>query len=247
MSFKSSNVVPGSSKDPSVKQVVSYSDNPTCTISIQSVGASMDVRVQCDDGSDDSLVPPKIASAAVIAGIGFIQPIKPWKPYVALKKGDNAQCFTFSRVWKVPRAVLQLSSGKLVVLNISYLVADDDRSSTGLLIGRPVLKHLKIDTKRILENNREKLDGIDCSAVGNPTIPQNGGYVSMVMISRQNHVVNIRTDDIHSSVNYFHYKANDDLFPDPCLLDPIDHSHEEEVRTAVDEMIYRAKKERSYW
>lgn len=151
----------------------------------------------------------------MIAGIGHVKPIKKVELISALKKGNEAQSFSFSRMWCVPRTVLQLSSGWLAILNVSYLVADDELSGEGLPIGRPVLEHLKVDTKRILEENRATLDGIDYS-------PKNGGYVSMVMTSRSNFASNVYAKSSRSKINYFHSQENDDPFPDANLLDAID-------------------------
>lgn len=60
--------------------------------------------------------------------------------------------------------------------------------SGGLLIdlkrfdnGKTCLQHIKVHTKSLLEANGASLDGTDCSYIGNPTTPKEGGYVSMVM------------------------------------------------------------------
>ena len=168
---------------------------------MQSGNASVEIRGQCDDGSDDSLVSSKIANAVVIKSIRFIKSIKKVELSVALKKGDTAHVFSFSRVWHVPRTILQLSSGNLAVLNVSYLVADDELVDEGLLIGRSVLEHLKVDTKRSLEENRESLDGTDFASVGYRTIPKNGGYVSRIMALRDNQLRNSESAGIRSSIN----------------------------------------------
>lgn len=83
---------------------------------------------------------------------------------VALKYGDEAQTSSFSRAWTARRIVLKVSSGRMALLNLKFLVADEDLTSEDLLIGLPVLRHLPIDTKTFLENNRSLLDGMDCNA-----------------------------------------------------------------------------------
>lgn len=65
----------------------------------------------------------------------------------------------------MPRLLLHLSVGPLALLNINFLVADAELTEHDLLIGQPVLKHLGIDSKTTLENNRAQLNEMDCSCV----------------------------------------------------------------------------------
>ena len=116
-----------------------------------------------DDGADFTLISPRIAEKAVISGIGRMKKIRPMKLQVALKDKQEAQAFTFSRSWTAPRTVLQLPTGPLALLNITYLVADDDLAEGDLLIGLPVLKVLGLDTKKLLEQRRNDLHGTECS------------------------------------------------------------------------------------
>lgn len=74
----------------------------------------------------------------------------------------------------------------MALINITYLLADDELACEELLIGRPVLKDLQIDSISLLENNRAILDGADCSHVGNPTAANQGGYVQRIMVERCN-------------------------------------------------------------
>lgn len=70
--------------------------------------ATIDIREQCEDHSDDRLACPTVANKAVLAGIGSMQKIRPFTLQVALKKFKTPKTFTFSRRWRVPRTVLLL-------------------------------------------------------------------------------------------------------------------------------------------
>ena len=64
----------------------------------------------------------------------------------------------------MPATVLNLNSGRLALKNIRYLVPNDAMPTEDLLIGRPVLRHLRVDqNKTHLEDRIKSLDGTDCS------------------------------------------------------------------------------------
>ena len=109
--------------------------------------AKMDAIGRADDGSDDTLVSPKLSEAAALQGIGKLSAISPVLLQVALKQGEEPQKFSFSRIWTAPRTVLQLCTGSLALVDFKYLVADDDLACEPILIGLPVLQHLQVDTK----------------------------------------------------------------------------------------------------
>ena len=235
-----------SGKEPKISgvgklQKAFHFDSPECDVTIQDGLAIMQVSGQCDDGSDDSLASPIIADNAVTAGIGTMTKIEPVTLQVALKKDSAAQSFQFSRKWSVPRLTLHLASGKLAVLNISFLVADDDLASQGILIGRPVLQHLKVDTRTLLEENRAALDGTDCATVGNPTEGARGGYVSMIMNARANNVRNPLQDHLRPRINFFGSRNDEDPFPNPNLLDLI-QPNGDETNAAIEDMLNDLKK-----
>ena len=48
---------------------------------------------------------------------------------------------------------MRLNAGPLALLNLTLLVPDDELDNSNMLIGLPVLKHLRIDTKMMLEQN----------------------------------------------------------------------------------------------
>lgn len=144
--------------------------------------ASLDVTGRCDDGSDDSLVSPGTAEKAALKGIGKLTAIEPVMLQVALKKSDAAESLRFSWSWVLPRTVLHLPSGKFALTNISFLVPDDELACEGLIIGSPVLKHLLVDPRTLLDSNRLALDGADCSTVDNIHADKRSGYVSLLKI-----------------------------------------------------------------
>lgn len=59
--------------------------------------------------------------------------------------------------------VLYLSVGQFALNNIRFLVDDDKVESEVLLIGLAVLRHLRVDTKTLPEENIKALDGTYCS------------------------------------------------------------------------------------
>lgn len=120
--------------------------------------------------------------------------ITPIRLTVALKSGEEAQSFTFSRSWTSPRTVLHLASGRLALVNVTFLIPDDDLACEDILIGLPVLRHVQVDTRTLLENNRAILDGADCSNVGIPSATDRGGRVSRMMIARLNRTRDDQTE-----------------------------------------------------
>lgn len=140
--------------------------------------------------------------------------------------------------------MLHLASGKLAVLNISFLVSDDDLTTSGILIGRPILQHLRVDTKTLLESNRTTLDGTDCASVGNPTVPGKAGSVSTIMTSRANDVEDhIKPQDPgRPRVNYFTSRKEVDPFPDSSLLDPVKREQGPDIDAAIAEQLDIASK-----
>lgn len=84
---------------------------------------------------------------------------------VGIQKGDECQFFKFHRSWKVLRTVIQLSTGQMAFVKMTYFVADDKIACQDLLIGRAVLLHLQVDYRTLLENKRALLDRTDCSCL----------------------------------------------------------------------------------
>lgn len=55
-----------------------------------------------------------------------------------------------------------------------------------LIIGFPVLRYLKVDTRTLLENIRPVLDGSDCSQIKNPCTGDSDGIVRRMILARIN-------------------------------------------------------------
>lgn len=94
-------------------------------------------------------------------GIGKIEVIDQVRLKVPFKKERESAVYTFSRAWTVPSTVLHLSVGQLALKNIKFLVADDKVESEDHLIGLSVLRHLRANTKTLLEENLDALNGTD--------------------------------------------------------------------------------------
>lgn len=135
----------------------------------------------CDDGSDDSIVSPRAAAKAVLEDRGRMQAINLVMVQVALCQGQTPHKTT-SRSWTSPRRVLKLASGKLAILNVSILFADDNLSCENMLVGYPALLHSRIYDETLPESIGLALNGIDCQSVDNQTV--NTGRNDRVMISR---------------------------------------------------------------
>ena len=125
-------------------------------------------------------------------------------------------------------------------VKITFLVADDGLTDEDLLIELPVLEHLKVDTRTMLERNCRVLDGMDCSQIGNPTRASQGGSVSRLMIARLNgyqshksiHRVRVPAD--RPRMNYHTARTEEDPVVDPSLLDPLDNDQHQDIREAIE-------------
>ena len=153
------------------KSVTFNAHTPSCSSTVSDGRSSHQTTGRCDGGSDAGIVSIRLAERAALQGIGKINAINPVRLNVALKSGEEPQSFSFSRSWTSPRTVLPPSSGQLSLSNVIFLVADDDLACEDLTIGLPVLQLLQVDTRTLLENNRAALDGVNCTDVGNQTIP----------------------------------------------------------------------------
>ena len=213
-------------------------DNPSCRMTVQDIRTSLDIIGRCDDGSDETLASKEVAEKATLQGIGKLESIETVRLEVALKKEGQKATFPFSRAWTVPTTVLHLSSGRLALKNIKFLVADDDDALAceDLLIGLPVLKHLRVDTKTLLEDNIKTLDGTDCSLTDQ--VRDKTGKLGRLMSARFNGQDNFNEPPPSNrpKVNYNTARNEEDPFPDPSLLDPIDADQHEDICKAVDNL-----------
>lgn len=121
---------------------------PSCRMTIHDVRKTLNVFGRCDDGSDETLAYKELAEKSSLKNIGKLDAIETVRLKVALTKKDETTQFPFSRAWTVPSTVLHLSSGRLALKNIKFLLDDDDNTMVceDLLIGLPVLRHLRVDT-----------------------------------------------------------------------------------------------------
>lgn len=91
--------------------------------------------------------------------------IAPISIQVSPQDSRNLTTFTFSRTWHVTRLELKLSFGQIALLNVSFLVTDDEKECGDLLFGLLVLCHLGIDLGTLLEQKWSTLDDTDCSGI----------------------------------------------------------------------------------
>lgn len=84
---------------------------------------------------------------------------------MALKESDTPSSLTFSRLWTIPRLVLELSAGQTALLNVEFLVADDEIACEYLLVGLTVLRHLGVDSRTLLQRGWNTLTDTCCASV----------------------------------------------------------------------------------
>lgn len=224
-----------------LQQQVSPYGSSSCPIIVSDGPTSHDGTGRCDDGSDESIVSPSLAQAAAIKGIGRMSSIPPVKIQVALKDSDSAATFTFSRTWLVPRVVLKLSSGHMALLNVTFLVADDETACEDLLLGLPVLRHLGIDSRTLLERQWSSLDGTDCAGITHSSGAGRLGRLIVARMQRNSNADSEKLDPERPRSDYFHTDRNTDPFPDPFLIQPEDaDTADEEAHSAIKAMLARA-------
>lgn len=229
---------------------VTVSSGPSCSIIISDGNVSVQGTGRCDDGSDETIASPSIAEKAVLKGIGRFEAITPVSIQVALTSSTEPETFTFSRKWLAPRIILELSTGRLALRNVSFLVADAHLSCEDILLGYPVLQHLGIDSRTLLERNRSILDGTDCSPVSHPSIDKQGGLLGRLLIARLQRVKDTisnsdtsqKLDINRPRANYFDHKSDLDPFPNPNLVDLTHASATNISNTDVDNMLDKAKR-----
>lgn len=110
---------------------------------------------------------------------------------------------------------------------MTFLVPDADIASKDLLIGLSVLQRFDVDTKTLLEERSNFLDGSDCFVIGAFNMQTNGGHVSRLMLAGLNCLPNahvspkIPSIDASHRVNFFYTKEEQNPFPDSSFLDPV--------------------------
>lgn len=131
-------------------------------------------------------------------------------------------------LWTPQTTVWHLYTSTLGLVNVTFLVADDDLTAEDFLIGLPILQHLQIDSKTLIWQKSDLLDDIDCSGVRDIPTRKSGGHFSRLMLARlknfdSDKTVNTDDNDIIDAtfpkVNYFEIRNKPDPFLDSTLLD----------------------------
>lgn len=110
----------------------------------------------------------------------------------------------------------------MALLNITFFVAADDNACEDVLVGYPVLRHLGIDSRTLMERKWASLDNTDCSIVDDRTNTDIVGRLGRLMTTRLE-----RTGTAFNtqgpqrlSADYYDTRNDFDPFPDPCLIGP---------------------------
>lgn len=110
----------------------------------------------------------------------------------------------------------------------------------------PVLRHLRVNTRTLLEDNFAFLRCSDCILNGTDTVKT--GKLYRIISAR---LRNLSSDDPNlaqinitkiQNVYYYTARAKDDPFPDLLLLDPSDRTQHADISDAVDAVRKSAKK-----
>lgn len=105
--------------EPAVCRVEKEFTEADCQFTVQDGMATMPATSRCDDGADDCIASAACAERSFVPGIGKLEKIETVTLQVALKKGDTAKSFEFSRTCKVPRTIIHLRSGKMAFENVT--------------------------------------------------------------------------------------------------------------------------------
>eukprot|EP00171_Calliarthron_tuberculosum_P012887 IDg12887t1 len=102
--------------------------------------------------SDNALFCSTVAETAAILVIGCIKSIKPVHIKVALLKEDAPSKLIFSRTSSVSYFKLHINARIVAIRNISPLNAEVRLPTDPIIVDRPFLDHLRIDTKNPWRN-----------------------------------------------------------------------------------------------
>lgn len=86
-------------------------------------------------------------------------------PQVARKDGSDAENLTFPSKWTSPRALIKLIVESLALRNVKRLVTDAEHVSKDLLICLLFVRFFGVDTKTLLEDQRDFSYGTDCNDI----------------------------------------------------------------------------------
>lgn len=144
---------------------------------------TLDSIGRCDDGCEESIIFPRVAKATIVEKLGKLGAIDWFTVQVALKYGTDTGKFTFFETRTARRAILQLAVGKLVLVNVTLLVADGDLPEQENLIRESVSKHFQADTRALFEKNPTLIYGAHCCTVRALQKDSRHGNVSALMTS----------------------------------------------------------------
>lgn len=137
----------------------------------------------------------------------------------------------------------------MTLLNVSFLVADNEIACEDLLVGLPVLRHLGTDFRTLLERNWSTLHVTDCASVFQCAAP---GSLGRLMIARLNHRTNSTSTkpsgdqepDPHRPLgDHFAHEYGWDPFTDPSLIYLDDKPDDELLRDQIAAMIEKENTE----
>lgn len=124
-----------------------------------------------------------------------------------------------------------------------------------MLLGLPILQYLGVDTKTLLEDRRDLLDGTDCGKVSASARTRDGktGKIGRLMLARLNRVENEavvptrqdNTDDADldaagvrkSSVDYYEVRDETDPFPDASIIDSLHVDQKQDIEAGMEKML----------
>lgn len=149
--------------------------------------------------------------------------------------------------------MLKLAAGHLALFNVEYLVTDSELAVEDLLLDLPVLRHLGVETKVLLEEHWNRLNCNDCLSLQLPNRSGAGGCLSRFMIARLNHVSNnaavvlndnsITCNEFPSvntrqtSVDYYHMCNEQEPFSDGSTSDQLDADQPDDIETSISDML----------
>lgn len=92
--------------------------------------------------------------------------------------------FPFSSNCHVPHLVPKRCAIRIALLNITFLVPDDDTRREHIIFGLTVRRHIGIDLRTLLDRKWSALEGTDFAGVdGNATI-NTGGRIGFLIVAR---------------------------------------------------------------
>lgn len=146
------------------------------------------------------------------------------------------------------------SAGPFALLNFEYLLSECDLAEEDLCLGLPVLQRLDADTKTLLEEHRDRLDGSDFASISTLSNLKRAGHVSRIMIARLRNVADRSAEhgDVRGqnsgdgseylatkekSANYFSSCEEGDPFPVLSIIDYLDTDQKRDAHLALFDML----------